>query len=72
MQSIQIIKAWWGRLLLVVAGLPTSAERDMREALISPLQELHVYSSCIVECPNGDLLASWFRGAESCRRDDSR
>jgi predicted neuraminidase len=30
---------------------------------IFPLQEKHVHSSSIVECPNGDLLACWFHGS---------
>ena len=30
---------------------------------IFPLQDKHVHSSSIIECPNGDLLACWFHGS---------
>jgi len=31
--------------------------------LIFPLEHWHNHASCIVECPNGDLLACWFHGS---------
>lgn len=31
--------------------------------LLFPSQEKHVHSSCVIECPNGDLLCSWFEGS---------
>lgn len=34
-----------------------------REQFIFPLQEKHVHSSSIVECPNGDLLLCWYHGS---------
>ena len=37
------------------------AERTDR--LIFPVQDKHVHSSCLVEAPNGDLLACWFHGS---------
>ncbi|MBI2421354.1 MAG: exo-alpha-sialidase [Candidatus Hydrogenedentes bacterium] len=33
------------------------------ESPIFPLQDKHVHSSSIVECPNGDFLATWFYGS---------
>lgn len=39
-----------------------SAESFYAEKLIFPLQDKHVHASSIVECPNGDLLATWFHG----------
>ena len=48
-----------------IQAAPTSAEN-----LIFPMQDLHVHSSCIVECPNGDLLACWFRGSGERRSTD--
>jgi predicted neuraminidase len=40
------------------------------EILIFPLQEKHVHSSSLVECPNGDLLACWFHGSGERRAND--
>jgi predicted neuraminidase len=39
---------------------------------IFPLDFLHNHSSCIVQCPNGDLLACWYRGSGERRADDVR
>lgn len=47
--------------LLILNLSSRAAEPDSR--LIFPLQEKHVHSSSIVECPNGDLLAAWFHGS---------
>ncbi len=44
-------------------GIAAQAEPFCEEQLIFPLQEKHVHSSCIVECPNGDMLVCWFHGA---------
>jgi predicted neuraminidase len=38
--------------------------------LIFPLESFHNHASCIVECPNGDLLACWYRGAGPEKGDD--
>lgn len=38
--------------------------------LIFPLEELHNHGSCIVQCPNGDLLVCWFRGSGERTADD--
>ena len=42
----------------VVHGKP-----DVAEEFIFPLQDKHVHSSSIIECPNGDLLVCWFYGS---------
>ena len=31
---------------------------------------LHTHGSCIVECPNGDLIACWYQGSGERRADD--
>ncbi len=46
----------------MVAG-PAWAGAYFQSELIFPLQGKHVHSSCVVECPNGDLLACWFYGS---------
>lgn len=38
--------------------------------LIFPLHPKHNHAPSIVECPNGDLLASWFRGSGEREADD--
>lgn len=50
-------------LACVCLALSASAEPFCQGEPIFPLQAKHVHSSCIVECPNGDLLVCWFRGS---------
>ena len=38
--------------------------------LVFPLHPQHNHAPGIVECPNGDLLASWYRGSGERRADD--
>src|SRR5215510_7717165 len=38
--------------------------------LIFPLESWHNHASCIVECPNGDLLVCWFHGSGERTADD--
>jgi predicted neuraminidase len=39
-------------------------------ALIFPLNHWHNHSSCIVECPDGSLLACWYSGSGEREADD--
>jgi predicted neuraminidase len=39
-------------------------------ALVFPLHDKHNHAPGIVECPNGDLLVSWYRGSGERRSDD--
>jgi predicted neuraminidase len=39
-------------------------------SLIFPLEHWHNHGSCIVELPNGDLLACWFHGSGERTADD--
>lgn len=50
-------------LTVLLLAMPLSAAPIYTESLIFPLQEKHVHSSSVVECPNGDLLACWFHGS---------
>jgi predicted neuraminidase len=43
--------------------------RDEAEVIFPP-EALHNHGSCIVECPDGDLLACWYRGSGERRADD--
>ena len=38
--------------------------------LIFPLESWHNHGSCIVECPNGDMLVCWFHGSGERKSDD--
>jgi predicted neuraminidase len=38
--------------------------------LVFPLHDKHNHAPGIVECPNGDLLVSWYRGSGERRSDD--
>lgn len=52
--------------LIAHAGAPVTAEYE----LIFPLEHWHNHASCIVECPNGDLLVAWFHGSGEREADD--
>jgi predicted neuraminidase len=46
------------------------AQLEIRDDPIFTLQDKHVHSSSIVECPNGDFLACWFYGSGERTADD--
>lgn len=53
-------------------GLQFAAADEPRyqaEVIFTP-QSLHTHGSCIVECPNGDLLCCWYKGSGERRADD--
>jgi len=54
------------------AGLTsTSAEQPfLKSELLFPPEHWHNHSSCIVECPNGDLLVCWYHGSGERTADD--
>jgi predicted neuraminidase len=57
--------------LLPCFWLPTSTPAPSYHAeLVFPLHPQHNHAPGIVECPNGDLLASWYRGKGERRSDD--
>jgi predicted neuraminidase len=47
-----------------------AAEPRYEAELVFPLHPQHNHAPGIVECPNGDLLASWYRGSGERRADD--
>lgn len=59
-------------ILLTLFTLPVSrAETSfLRGELLFPPEKLHNHGSCIVELPNGDLLACWYRGSGERGADD--
>jgi predicted neuraminidase len=49
-----------------------SAERPfLKSELLFPLEHWHNHGSCIVECPNGDLLVCWYHGSGERTADDA-
>lgn len=63
----------WGLVPAAMAWLagPSSAAEPALEAeLVFPLHPQHNHAPGIVECPNGDLLASWYRGSGERSADD--
>jgi predicted neuraminidase len=66
-------------LLLCIASLccaPTASTAEstklpfLESEIIFPLETWHNHASCIVECPNGDLLVCWFHGSGERTADD--
>ena len=60
---------------LAVGGLTAAAAREQQtpiyeSELIFPLEHWHNHASCVVECPNGDLLVCWFHGSGERQADD--
>ncbi|UCH36533.1 MAG: exo-alpha-sialidase [Armatimonadota bacterium] len=56
--------------LIVCCAEARGAASFHRAELIFPLEDYHNHSSCIVEQPNGDLLACWYRGVGPEKGDD--
>lgn len=68
---------WTGARTLIAwaAGLALSTaafcEKPLyKSELIFPLEHWHNHASCIVECPNGDLLVCWYHGSGERRSND--
>ncbi|MBL9123035.1 MAG: exo-alpha-sialidase [Planctomycetaceae bacterium] len=58
-------------LTLGVASTAVRAEEPFYQAeLIFPLDKQHNHAPGIVECPNHDLLVSWYRGSGERQADD--
>src|SRR5436309_11692813 len=51
-------------------GMRRGEQAFHHSELIFPLEHWHNHASCIVECPNGDLLVCWYRGSGERQADD--
>jgi len=62
----------WHCLLLVlsVAIGARGASPQYSAELVFPLHKQHNHAPGVVECPNGDLLVSWYRGSGERSADD--
>jgi predicted neuraminidase len=58
--------------MLALFILTATATAESAGEFIFPLQDKHVHSSSVVECPNGDLLVCWFYGSGERTADDVR
>ena len=58
-------------LILTLLASPALADEPRIESeLVFPLHPKHNHAPGIVECPNGDLLVSWYRGSGERSADD--
>lgn len=57
-------------ILLMLSGQTFAAEAKIESELIFPLHPKHNHAPGLVECPNGDLIASWYRGSGERSADD--
>jgi len=62
-EQIKMLRIFFLEGIMLSMVVSISAKPIYHERLIFPLQDKHVHSSCIIECPNGDLLACWFHGS---------
>src|SRR6266540_5925596 len=63
MQLLLLVPLVWS-----LAGFGDSPRYEAE--LVFPLHDKHNHAPGIVECPNGDLLVSWYRGSGERRSDD--
>ncbi|NLH98583.1 MAG: exo-alpha-sialidase [Chthonomonadales bacterium] len=55
--------------MAAIGGLAAETPQKV-ERLVFPLNPQHNHASCIIECPNGDLLVCWYRGSGERTADD--
>lgn len=65
----QCARFFFAAFALAFSGTAVAAPRFSAE-LIFPLHPRHNHAPSIVECPNGDLLVSWYRGSGERKADD--
>jgi len=56
--------------LVLLTAVASLAAGGVESQLIFPLHPQHNHAPAIVECPNGDLLVSWYRGSGERKADD--
>ena len=57
-------------LALLALGLRTEAAPLLQSRILFAPESWHNHASCVVELPNGDLLACWFHGSGERTADD--
>lgn len=67
---MRISTAAAGCLALLMVSSVCRAEPKYEEMLVFPLHPQHNHAPGVVECPNGDILVSWYRGSGERQADD--
>lgn len=57
-------------LFVLATSLAAAVEPRFEAELIFPLDDQHNHAPGVVECPNGDLFVSWYRGSGERKADD--
>lgn len=57
-------------ILLQSSARAAADEPEYTESFVFPLRSEHNHAPGIVECPNGDILVSWYRGSGERKADD--
>jgi predicted neuraminidase len=57
-------------LIALAIASEAAAKPEYSAELVFPLHDQHNHAPGIVECPNGELLVSWYRGSGERRSDD--
>jgi predicted neuraminidase len=57
-------------IFLLLPSIVAQADDFLDGELIFALEDWHNHGSCIVECPNGDMLVCWFHGSGERKSDD--
>jgi predicted neuraminidase len=65
----RVCSGLWAASCVLIAAVAQAAP-EYREELIFPFHPRHNHAPGIVECPNGDLLVSWYRGSGERSADD--
>ena len=65
-EEVAVMADWFDGQLLY----PQSTTPFYEAELVFPLHGEHNHAPGIVECPNGDLLVSWYRGSGERKADD--
>ena len=64
------IDTWWAGRQAAPPVAPRRGGKAPDKIEIFPFTHQHTHGSSIVECPNGDLLACWYRGSGERKADD--
>ncbi len=65
-----VLGSWIGLWLLLCGSAAAEETPAYSAELVFPLHAQHNHAPGIVECPNGDLLVSWYRGSGERTADD--
>jgi predicted neuraminidase len=61
---------WVYMILCIAAGQAIATDPQFVSELVFPLNPKHNHAPGIVECPNGELFVTWYRGAGERQADD--